>query len=375
MWAGRTTHTHRTTYIEHTSTDETTGFKDRGVRWSLTPQSCQVNIHGPYTILLVVTDLTASSQAPNITLNGVQRKMWQGSRDIGTSDVIDFWAIWNAYYTNSNINRIRGDMIGAWSLMYSKLGSGGACNIALSVAADMSRGNSPSVYMDSTGPDADKYDNIAMGSWTIGGGRTDPKSSFMVSSDILTGDTVADHSAVTKRICVYWTSMDLETENVRYNLPTASSLLRLAMAASLIDTEQGSHMFRSLSGMQSWLHMHALTLYNTSAAMFTSEGISPRIWLGWEDRKHTTVAIKLDTLTNICFGGLIRHLDLTSLGLGASGNWVWENATDYWESYAPQGNNSVGFFLSIPSWLYRMWCLKIRYFVLGIRLVSSPWSF
>ena len=49
------------------------------------------------------------------------------------------------------LRKIRGDISGAWSLMCSKLGSGGACNIALSVAAGMSRGNSPGVYMDSTG--------------------------------------------------------------------------------------------------------------------------------------------------------------------------------------------------------------------------------
>ena len=39
----------------------------------VTPQSCQVNIHGPLNILLIITDLNSSSQAPNIHYRS---KLW-----------------------------------------------------------------------------------------------------------------------------------------------------------------------------------------------------------------------------------------------------------------------------------------------------------
>ena len=102
------------------------------------------------------------------------------------------------------------------------------------------------------------------------------------------------------------------------------------------------------------MHMHAVALFNISAAMLAAQGVSPRIWLGWEDRKHTTVATQMNQLSTVCFQRVIKHLDMVSLGLSAAGSWVWENANDYWEAYGPQTNISVGFFLPIPSWLYRM---------------------
>ena len=117
--------------------------------------------------------------------------------------MIDFWSIWNAYYANANINRVRGDSPGVWDLLCSRLGTGGACNIALSVAADIGRGNSPGIFMDYKKLNSPTYNTVALGAWTIGGGRVDPTNDYMTSSNILTGDTVADHDAVFKRICVY----------------------------------------------------------------------------------------------------------------------------------------------------------------------------
>ena len=73
--------------------------------------------------------------------------------------------------------------------------------MALSIEADMSRGNSPGIFMDWVNLDNTGYDSAASGSWTIGGGRMDRGSNFVISSNILNGDTVAEHSAVTKRIC------------------------------------------------------------------------------------------------------------------------------------------------------------------------------
>ncbi|KAK0093745.1 hypothetical protein PV326_012767 [Microctonus aethiopoides] len=287
-------------------------------------------IPGPENAVLVMVDYSSTEDTTQV---GSRRlAVWNGNPPYTPATYEhDFWQIWNEWFVQANLNNIRSNIVKAWNEMCRKLGTDTTCAMALSIAADICYGNSPSMFTMYS-PSTDCVHDILIGSYTDKGGRLNNKERW-TSSDFFQGATLTDDTTVRQRMVSYnmakispfilhptgivrmeyqvtthpdtgefisgmprWSTSVPEYSFTRYRLPCSGSLMRLCCAAGLIDTDQESYVFRSHDSMSSSVHMHGLALFGSFSVALASMGCSPRIWLGWCTKQLGAIISNIFTL-------------------------------------------------------------------------------
>lgn len=277
----------------------------REINYTLMPSCNSVYIPGQKNVLLVLLDSTQMWSTTAITIGGAQVPTYQNA----PVQPADLSAMWYAHYTTDSIPKIRGNLVAAFNEMAKMLGVENSASIAVTMAAEL--------YMKmyhglgiKTKDDTPKYDfeQTPYGAYSMDGsnieGTSIPTENFYPKAGTEGGRQKVigynfsglsswarppngevrtyqeDFPGNVYRIVVWGTNTPLH-HNPTYQVYSANSIVRIAIAVKLLATFENRLYFPTTQGFASWVHMCSVAQACNTAQMFSQTNLSLSLYVGY----------------------------------------------------------------------------------------------
>lgn len=319
--------------------------------------------------MCVLIDDTAKNGVAEVKVHGLDAMVpVYRTGPISAANRCNFDTVWRSYLVSGNLEVVAEDSLRAFKAICETMATDDCCGTALSIVAEVNTMNRPGVYAASTGGGTGADFSNPAGMYTAEGtvlgdatrvcnttgmfspgARLDtlrekmcgfnfgsvsallsvPTSSTRVNLVVVKDPPNAAEIEVITDIYCHWSTTAPQHSLPQYQITASSSLMRLAIAAKLIDSSTHNYSFFSAVAVQNWITMQSAALtFMTSAALFKNN-MDLRLYQGWSMSNNHEMEVFVGRVHELVSGGLVTFLPPSRL-TSIQSDWAYNKIANFW---------------------------------------------